>query len=78
MYAFRSNTVLVQVFQSTETLVLFGIPAESGRNVPPSPPLGNYFPSGRHGHRFRSTKSSCGIVISLFEASVQKARKGLS
>ena len=33
MYAFRSNMELVPVFQSTGTLV----PAESGRNVPPSP-----------------------------------------
>jgi hypothetical protein len=35
MYAFRSNTELIPVFQSTGTLVPFGIPAESGRNVPP-------------------------------------------
>ena len=35
MYAFRSNTELVPVFQSTGTRVLFGIPAESGQNVPP-------------------------------------------
>ena len=35
IYAFRSNTELVLVFQSTGTLVPFGIPAESGRNVPP-------------------------------------------
>ena len=28
----------------------------------------------RHGHQFRRKKSSCGIVKSLFEASVQKAR----
>ena len=36
MYAFQSKTELVPVFQSTETLVPFRIPAESGRNVPPS------------------------------------------
>jgi hypothetical protein len=37
LYAyFRSNTELVPVFLSTGTLVPFGIPAESGRNVPPS------------------------------------------
>ncbi len=36
MYAFRSKTELVPVFQSTGTLVPFGILAESGRNVPPS------------------------------------------
>jgi hypothetical protein len=35
MYAFRSNTELDPVFQSTGTLVTFGIPAESGWNVPP-------------------------------------------
>jgi hypothetical protein len=33
-----------------------------------------YRPSGRHGHRFRRKKSSCGVVKSLFEASVQKAQ----
>jgi hypothetical protein len=33
-----------------------------------------YHPSGRHGHRFRRKKSSCGVVKSLFEASVKKAR----
>jgi hypothetical protein len=37
-----------------------------------------YCPSGRHGHRFWSKKSSCGVVKSLFEASVQKARNGSS
>jgi hypothetical protein len=37
-----------------------------------------YRPSGRHGHRFWSKKSSCGVVKSLFEASVQKARNGSS
>jgi len=37
-----------------------------------------YRPSGRHGHRFRRNKSSCGVVKSLFEASVQKARNGPS
>jgi hypothetical protein len=37
-----------------------------------------YRPGGRHGHQFRRKKSSCGIVKSLFEASVQKARKGPS
>ena len=36
MYAIRSNTELIPVFQSTGTLDLFGIPAKSGRNVPPS------------------------------------------
>ena len=33
-------------------------------------------PSGCHGHRFWHKKSSCGIVKSLFEASVKKARNG--
>ena len=37
LYAyFRSNTELVPVFLSTGYLVPFGIPAESGHNVPPS------------------------------------------
>ena len=35
IYAFRSNTELVPVFQSTGTLVPFRFPAESDRNVPP-------------------------------------------
>jgi len=35
-----------------------------------------YHPGGRHGHQFWSKKLSCGIVKSLFEASVQKARNG--
>jgi len=33
-----------------------------------------YRPSGRHGHQYRRKKSSCGVVKSLFEASVQKAQ----
>ena len=33
---------------------------------------------GRHRHRFWSKKSSCGVVKSLFEARVQKARNGPS
>jgi hypothetical protein len=37
-----------------------------------------YRPSGRHGHQFWRKKSSCGIVKSLFKASVQKARNGPS
>jgi hypothetical protein len=40
-----------------------------------------YCPSGCHGHRFWRKKielSSCGVVKSLFEASVQKARNGPS
>ena len=37
-----------------------------------------YCPSGRHGHRFWRKKLSCGVVKSLFEASVQKARNGPS
>ena len=35
MYAFRSNTERVPVFQSARNLVLIGVPAEFGRNVPP-------------------------------------------
>jgi hypothetical protein len=37
-----------------------------------------YRPSGRHAHQFRRKKSSCGVVKSLFEASIQKARNGPS
>jgi len=37
-----------------------------------------YRPSGCHGHRFWRKKSSCGVVKSLFEASVQKAQNGPS
>jgi hypothetical protein len=37
-----------------------------------------YRPSGRHGHRFRRKKSSCGIVKSLFKDSVIKAQNGPS
>jgi hypothetical protein len=37
-----------------------------------------YHPSGRHGHQFWRKKSSCGIVKSLLEASVQNARNGPS
>jgi len=37
-----------------------------------------YCPGGRHGHRFWREKLSCGIVKSLFEASVQKAQNGPS
>ena len=34
----------------------------------------SYRPSGRHGHRYRRKKLSCGVVKSLFEASIEKAR----
>jgi hypothetical protein len=37
-----------------------------------------YHPGGRHSHRFRRKKSSCGVVKSLFEASAKKARNGPS
>jgi len=37
-----------------------------------------YRPNGRHGHRFWLKKSSCGVVNSLFEASVKKAQNGPS
>jgi hypothetical protein len=37
-----------------------------------------YRPRGRHGHRFWRKKLSCGVVKSLFEASIQKARNGPS
>ena len=43
MHAFRSNTELVRVFQSTGALVPFGIPGESGRNVQPS--VGQAYPT---------------------------------
>ena len=36
MYAFRPNTEHIPVFQSAGNLVPIGIPAEFGRNVPPS------------------------------------------
>jgi hypothetical protein len=35
-----------------------------------------YCPGGRHGHQFRHQKLRCGIVKSLFEASVKKAQNG--
>jgi len=37
-----------------------------------------YRRGGRHGHRFRRKKSSCGVVKSLFETSVKKAQNGSS
>jgi len=37
-----------------------------------------YRPSGCHGHRFWHKKMSCGVVKSLFEASVEKAQNGPS
>jgi len=37
-----------------------------------------YCLGGCHGHQFWRKKSSCGIVKSLFEASVKKARNGPS
>jgi len=37
-----------------------------------------YRSSGRHGHQYQRKKLSCGIVKSLFEASVQKAQNGPS
>jgi hypothetical protein len=37
-----------------------------------------YRPGGRHGHRFRRKKSSCGVAKLLFKASVQTARNGPS
>jgi hypothetical protein len=37
-----------------------------------------YCSGGHHGHRFWRKKSSCGVVKSLFEASVQKAQNGPS
>jgi hypothetical protein len=37
-----------------------------------------YCPSGCHGHQFWRKKSSCGVVKSLFEASVKKAQNGSS
>jgi len=37
-----------------------------------------YRPSGGHGHQFWLKKSSCGVVKSLFEASIQKAQNGPS
>jgi hypothetical protein len=37
-----------------------------------------YCPSGRHGHQFWRKKSSCGVVKSLFKASIKKAQNGPS
>jgi hypothetical protein len=37
-----------------------------------------YCPGRRHGHRFQCKKLSCGVVKSLFEASVKKAQNGSS
>ena len=60
-------------------------PSTAGLGLPEMPldaAIGRVFapyrPSGRHGHRYRRKKSSCGVVKSLFEASVQKARNGPS
>ena len=35
-----------------------------------------YCPGGRHGHQFLCKKTSCGVVKSLFEASIKKAQNG--
>jgi len=37
-----------------------------------------YCPGGRHGQQFRRKKSGCGVVKSLYEASIKKARNGPS
>jgi hypothetical protein len=37
-----------------------------------------YRPIGRHGHRFWSKKSSCGVVKLLIKASVKKTQNGPS
>jgi hypothetical protein len=47
-------------------------------NAAIGPVFAPYRPSGCHGHRFRRKKSSCGVVKSLFEPIVQKARNGPS
>jgi hypothetical protein len=68
MYAFRSNTELVPVFQSTGTLVPFGILAESGRNVPPSV-LGDALgivPPDLHGLRNGSRSRRCMFFVRRF------------
>jgi hypothetical protein len=45
-------------------------------------PIGRLFapyrPGVRHGHRFLYKNTSCGVVKSLFEASIKKARNGPS
>jgi hypothetical protein len=46
-------------------------------NAAIGPVFALYRPSGRHGHQFRRKKTSCGVVKSLFEASVKNARNGL-
>jgi len=47
-------------------------------NATIGPVFAPYRPSGRHGHQFWRKKSSCGVVKSLFEASVKKAQNGPS
>jgi hypothetical protein len=57
--------LIAQYGRSRATLAL---DAAIGQEIAP------YCPSGRHGHRFRHNKSSCGVVKLLFKASVQKAQ----
>jgi len=61
------------------------LPSTAGLELPKMPldaAIGQVFapyrPSGRHGHQFWRKKSSCGVVKSLFEASVKKAQNGPS
>jgi len=50
--------------------------------MPLDPAIGQlfapYLPGGCHGHQFWRKKLSCGIVKSLFKASVKKAQNGPS
>ena len=52
--------------------------AQYGRSRATLDATGHHHPGGLHGHRFWHQKSSCGVVKSLSDASVQKARKGPS
>ena len=47
-------------------------------NVGIGPVFAPYRPGGRHGNQFWHKKWSCGVVKSLFEARVRKARNGPS
>ena len=58
------------------------LPSSAGLGLPYSMPLDTaigrvfvpYHPGGRHGHQLLRIKLSCGVVKSLSEASVKKAR----
>jgi hypothetical protein len=47
-------------------------------DAPIRPVFAPFCPGGRHGHRFRFKNLSCGVVKSLFKASIQKWQNGPS